>query len=197
MRVVPPILAAVLLAAASPARDADAHPHVWIASRTTFVLADGAVTEIRFRWTFDEFFSGGVLGDFDADRDGRLSPAEVRAVHDGAFAAVASEGYFTDIRIDEERIAVREVRDFGAEAEDGIVSYTFTVPLPRPVDPARHAVSASSYDTTFYVDILPDETTPAVVEGGSCRYRIGPAPDVEIYGGLIVPDRIELDCGPR
>lgn len=159
------------------------------------MLADGAVTAIRFRWEFDAFFSGAVLGDFDADGDGRFSAEESRAVHDGAFAAVASEGYFTDIRVDGERIPVRAVRDFRAEAQDDIVAYSFTVDLPAPVDPARHTVSAASYDETYYVDIIPDETTPAVVEGGTCRYRIGPAPEAMIYGGLIVPDRVELDCG--
>ncbi len=125
-----------------------AHPHVSLDARLEFEF-DG--TECRgfwVEWTFDPFFSATVIGDFDADRNGRFEESEVRRVHDGAFINLRKYGFFTLIRRGSGRMSPESVESFKAEIRDTRLVYRFFVSLAGKGYGRDFAVAV--FDTTYY-----------------------------------------------
>ena len=56
-----PVLS-MILGSTTPAL---AHPHVFIANRTTLSFSKGMLAGFGFQWTFDPMFSAMILGDYD------------------------------------------------------------------------------------------------------------------------------------
>jgi ABC-type uncharacterized transport system substrate-binding protein len=110
---------------------AGAHPHVFIEYSVTVVMGAGGVESVQLTWTFDEFTSSMIMQQFDADRDGVLSPAEVRNLERRHFAETRESQYFVALRVNDTPLPVDEVRDFAARAAGGLVTYAFTVPVKR------------------------------------------------------------------
>jgi ABC-type uncharacterized transport system substrate-binding protein len=176
---------------------AAAHPHVWIDAVTTFVFEDRALVALRHEWRFDEIFSAYVVEEHDANGDGVFDAAETRAVYEQAFDNLRDYGYFTHVRIDGVALPLAEVTDFVARNDDGVVIYSFTMPLPHPVDPGAVRFAAGIYDPEYYVEILLDEFDPVRFEGppsGACTFAIEEDAEHPIYYGLVDPPMITLGC---
>ena len=125
-----------------------AHPHVSLDARLEFEF-DG--TECRgfwVEWNFDPFFSATVIGDFDANRNGRFEDSEIRRVHDGAFINLRKYGFFTLIRRGSRRISPESVESFKAEIRDSRLVYRFFVSLAGKGFGQDFAVAV--FDTTYY-----------------------------------------------
>ena len=188
-------LAPVLLMAGEVA-PASAHPHVWITDVTTFVFEDRQLVGLRHQWIFDEFFGSFVIGEHDADGDGRVDPAETAALRAGAFDNLAEYGYFTHLRIDSEALPLRAIEAFSARIEDGVLVYEFTLPLPQPVDPGAN-LALGVYDPEYYVEVLLDEQDPVRFAGlpsGACTFDIREDSERAIYYGMVYPLAITLAC---
>jgi ABC-type uncharacterized transport system substrate-binding protein len=72
-------LASFLALALLWAAPALAHPHVWVTARAELLYAaDGKVTGVRHAWTFDKAYSAYVTQGLDADKDGKLTPEELK-----------------------------------------------------------------------------------------------------------------------
>jgi len=183
------------LAVGAPA--AEAHPHIWVNNVTTFVFEGREVVAVRHRWTFDEVFSSFLIEEHDADGDGTLDEQEVASLRADAFSALADVGYFTHIRVDGERLPMREVEAFRATIEDEAIVYNFELRLPEPVDPTARAFSAGVYDAEYYVEILLDQYDPvrfAGIPNGACIYDIREDEENPIYYGMVYPLAIRLNC---
>jgi len=150
------LVAAALAAAVAPFTASHAHPHVFIEYSVTVVVGAGGVEAVQLTWTFDEFTSGMIMLQFDKDRDGILSPAEVRSVERGHFAETRESQHFVVLRLNDAPVPVEAVRDFTARAASGIVTYTFTVPLRRP-PAAEGRLEVLADDPTVFIafDLAP------------------------------------------
>lgn len=176
-----------------------AHPHVFIDNVVTFVFDKDRVTAIRLQWTFDELFSSTVLEGFDRNGDGAFDAAEIVEIEAGAFANLREYHYFSYLWIDGRGEDEINVRDFTAAARDGIVTYSFVVPLAAAVDPVRHRVEAAIYDSEYYVDIALDENDPVRFQNepsGRCHYEVAEDTANPYYFDMIYPQRIALVCAP-
>lgn len=176
---------------------AAAHPHVWIDAATTFVFEDRALVGLRHHWRFDEFFSSFVIEEHDADGDGAFDETETQAVREQAFANLREYDYFTHLRIDGKKLPLDQVTGFTAENDDGVLVYTFTMPLPEPVDPGARRMAAGVYDPEYYVEVLLDEFDPVRFEGipsGACTFAIREDTEHPIYYGMVNPLAITLSC---
>lgn len=175
-----------------------AHPHVWIDALTFLGVKDGRLETVRVQWAFDEFFSSVLFTDFDKDGDGTFNDEEIAVLRAGAFAGLSEVGFFTDLRVDGERVAWDGFRNFGvAVSETGIVAYSFSLDLPNPVDLKESNVSLSLYDPDYYVDVIPIEDDPyrfRGLEGMTCSHSMEEATDTPIYQGLVFPQRAVFDC---
>lgn len=175
---------------------ATAHPHIWIKNRATIDMDKGRIVAVTQRWTFDAFFSAALIKDFDADKDGKLSPVEIAAAKKNAFDALKSFNYFTQVRLNGKKVPLTDVRSFTARIDAGRVVYRFTLGLPAPIDPRREKAAFLFYDATYYVDVAMDGAKAATVrKGQGCRARVSDDTANPIYFGLVVPKMVGVICG--
>lgn len=191
-----PILMACLLVPVSKSRS---HPHVWVEAETSMVFAEGRLTQLKLQWTFDPFFSAILYEDFDVNRNDHFDPTEVTAMRDGAFQGLGQVGFFTDLRVDGQRIEWNGPRDFGISVseDDYIVSYYFTLDVPPAPNALDQSISLSLYDPEFFVDVFfPPEQPIRIMglEAVECRYELVEAEDNPIYFGAVFPIRAEFNC---
>lgn len=194
-RFLTPLAAALLVTVI--AGQPSAHPHIWIDDVTTFLFADGKLTGVRHRWTFDEFTGSVIIQDFDTDGDGAFDADETAKLQAEAFSNLKEFSYLTHIWLDGAKFTPERVDDFAARIDDGNLIYEFTVPLAEPVDAKTTPVSLGVYDETFYIYVGYDEHDPvrfAGIDSGVCGYEIREDKENPIYFGVVFPLKIELRC---
>ncbi len=187
----------VLLASIATVSDGWSHPHVWIDTVATFVFDRGKIVGVRLEWTFDDFFSDFLIRKYDTDKDRKFDEREVKQIQEQAFSSLKDLNYFTHLYIANKKLALREVSEFSVDIQKGKVTYSFTVPLPSPVDPVTTPVDLSVYDESFYVDVRFDQGEPIRFHGtaGSpCRYWMHEDKNNPIYHGMVNPQRVQLQC---
>lgn len=175
------------------------HPHVWVSALAFLGFEDGRLAKIRMQWAFDEFFSAVLYEDFDRNKNGAFEPKEVEAMRQGAFTGLSEVGFFTDLRIDGQQVAWDGAEDFGiaVSADGSVVSYSFTLTLPEPVDLVTQPVTLSVYDPEYYVAVDFIEDRPLRFrnnEAATCAYSFEEAEDNPIYYGAVYPIRAVLSC---
>ncbi len=195
-RVVGLVIAGCGLAFASGG-PAAAHPHVWITAVTTFQFKDRMLVGLRHHWEFDEIFGSDVIHEHDANRNGKLERAEIASIQANAFSNLRDYDYFTHVRVTGKDMPLRKVTDFTARIDKGVLVYEFTMPLPKPIDPAASQFAAGIYDPEYFVEVLLDENDPVHFEGlpnSACTYAIQEDSEHPIYYGLANPLTILLSC---
>jgi ABC-type uncharacterized transport system substrate-binding protein len=149
------------------AADADAHPHVFVDYAVLVRFGAGGVESVEITWTFDEFTSALLLRQFDKDRDGKLSPDEVRQIERGHFKETHESQYFLSVRLNGTALPIASARDFSARVANGRVSYVFTVPLATPATIAAGAggrLELMADDPTIYTAFDLSPQSPVRVE---------------------------------
>jgi ABC-type uncharacterized transport system substrate-binding protein len=174
-----------------------AHPHIFITADATFLFAGDKVTAMRIEWLFDDVFSDTVIQEHDANHDGRFDKKEIADIEAHAFAAVKDFHYFTYLWVAGKMIEPIHVRDFSARQANGLVTYSFVLPLPQPVDPRAAKVQIELYDETYFVQVDLAKPRAVRLEGAppGCQGKIAKDARRRYYGGVIVPDQITLACG--
>ena len=192
------LIVAILLAGAiGAARSAAAHPHIFIDARVVFHMEDGKVVAISQHWTFDAVFGGVVIHAFDRNRDGKLDAGEAQQVRRGAFDALKDFNYFTVVRLGREELKLEKVTAFAAAIKEGRLTYRFTLPLPRSVDPRGDNPAVLFIDKTYYVDVALAKQNAITYAGAApagCRTAMRDDFENPIYFGLVVPRMLKFDC---
>lgn len=154
---------------------AQAHPHVFVEANLEIVRdTNGAVTELRHVWRFDEIFSSTVLLDFDSNADGQLQSEELDEVSDTVTETIGENDYFTDIRLDGQEVPFIGPEKILVDYMDGQVlmffATTFAAPLAIGNDDFRISVS----DPTYYVamDIANEAAVQISGDGAECAVEI-------------------------
>jgi len=138
------------LCAAFVASTATAHPHVFIDYGVTLLLGGDRIDGVRVTWTFDDLFSGFVLREFDRDRNGMLSAAEIRQIEEKHLAEFRRARFFTAVSVNGKEVTPGAARDFTATTVKGIVTYQFTLPFTAPLG-STTSVEVVSDDPTYYI----------------------------------------------
>ena len=174
-----------------------AHPHIWIDVVTTFQFNAGKVTSLKVRWAFDEFFSAGIISDFDTDKSGSFDAAETEALRKGAFEATMEDSYFTHVKINGSPVPLARVESYAARILQNTLVMEFVAPLPSPVHPAADKLTVGVLDNTYYVDVAFDKIDPARFAGeqrGFCAFQIYKDKKNPIYFNTVYPEILELIC---
>lgn len=140
---------------------AAAHPHVFVDARFALVTDDdGGLTAIDVTWRFDAIYTQVVVPDFDADGDGRLSPAEAEELAGVFFDGLGEYDYFTRVTLDGEPVQTIEARAAAARLDGERLVVSFTIPLAggRP-----DRVELIAFDEEVFVayDVAPDDGAAA------------------------------------
>lgn len=191
-------LALAVVLATPAVRQAAAHPHVWIEAAVRLVMHDHSIAAMQVSWTFDDFYSSLILEDYDQDGDGTLSAAELAVISQNQQQEdLASFSYFTHVRFGDRRHKVTSVEDFRAGFADGLLTFTFTVPMPTKVDPAVTPFAFSLHDPEYYIDIGIDRRAPVSFVGeapNGCQPVVVEDEDNPIYFGMVYPTLVQLRC---
>lgn len=191
------VCALALLGVLLMPRLGSAHPHVWVTTMVSFVFQDGKLVALRQAWAFDDFFSASLIADFDKNKDGAFDAAEQGEIAAKAFASLREYDYFTRVRQGFETLPIKNAENFSATLNKGLVFYGFTLPLGAPLDPGQGPITAGIYDESFFVDVELDESDPVKFDGvpsGACKYAVREDPADAIYGGLVIPPSVTIEC---
>jgi ABC-type uncharacterized transport system substrate-binding protein len=130
-----------------------AHPHAWIDLRSRLVLDDeGRVRALELDWLFDDFYTAFIADEFV--KAGRPSSEFLAGIAAQNLANLAEYNYFTDVRLDGERLPVGEVTQYETGLRDNRLWLRFEVPLAQPVDPRGGRLTFAVYDPTYYIEVL-------------------------------------------
>ena len=143
-----------------------AHPHVFVDYAVTVLLAGDAVDGIRMTWTFDDLFSGFILQEFDTDRNGTLSPQEVRRIEEKHLTELQRAGYYTTVSVNGKPAVLPPARGFGASVAKGIVTYEFVLPV-RASLATTTALEVLVDDPVYYIAYNPLSVTPQAQTAGA------------------------------
>ncbi|MBV9833059.1 MAG: DUF1007 family protein [Alphaproteobacteria bacterium] len=108
----------VLLASVAPVM---AHPHILISAIVRFIEKDGQFTHVEIEWRFDPMASSIEIVAADADRDGKLSSKEVKAMGDVALQELKGFGYLTWFATGEKDFRPPKAPTFNAHIADPAV----------------------------------------------------------------------------
>ncbi|MCI0545714.1 MAG: DUF1007 family protein [Candidatus Rokubacteria bacterium] len=124
------------------------HPHVFVDYSVEVRFGAQGLEAVELLWTFDRMFSSVVVQSFDRNRDGKLSPDELRALAQDQAERLKAVGYFLDVRINGEAVSGISVRDFSAHHGGDQLVYRLIVPLVAPA--AGGTLEVAAVDPTIY-----------------------------------------------
>jgi ABC-type uncharacterized transport system substrate-binding protein len=143
-------LTALLLAGLVSA-PALAHPHVWITARAELVYGtDGKVTGVRHAWTFDKAYSAFITQGLDANRDGKLTPEELKELARENTQSLVDFDYFTVLKANGAKQAFAAPTEYGMSYTNEEATLFYLLPLKVPAAGGK-ALSFEVYDPTFFV----------------------------------------------
>ena len=153
------LLALLLLGGALGAKQAQAHPHVWItASSELLYAADGTITGVRHAWTFDDMFSTYALQGIETKNKGVYSREELSSLAQTNVESLKEYGFFTFARADGKKEKFQEPVDYYLEFKDVALTLYFTLPLKTPVKPKELVLEV--FDPSFFIDFTLAEKNP-------------------------------------
>ena len=131
---------------------AQSHPHVFAEASMEIVRnKDGAFTELRQVWRFDELFTTSLQVDFDDDADGKLDASEIRKISNTVRNSIADYDFYTAMRAGEDVLLFEEPHEFDAYIEDGQFIILLAIKPEQPYKFDRGALRISASDETYYV----------------------------------------------
>lgn len=144
-----------------------AHPHVWVTARAELLYApDGKVTGVRHAWTFDKGYSAFMTQGLDADRDGKLTPEEMKDLAKENTESLVEFDYFTVVKANGARQAFAPPREPRMTLENEEVTLAFVLPLKAPALGGK-LLTLEVADPTFFVAFTLAEGDGAVTLAGA------------------------------
>jgi ABC-type uncharacterized transport system substrate-binding protein len=153
------------------------------------------------RWSFDPMFTVTLARIADTDNDLVISEAENRATKTQAFDYLENYNYFTDLRINGQRVDRLVPERFRASFNaKGRMVYEFFTPCRVASVEGAQSVSIGVYDTTFYTDVAYAQT-PLVLEGEHNLFDVSVKKlvleDTKLEVMFTSPQGFELRIQPR
>ena len=162
---------------------ATAHPHVFVNYGVDLLFSGDRIDGARLTWTFDDMFSGFLVQEFDRDRNGSLSPAEIHQIEGKHLAEFRRVKFFTVVTLNGQDVTPGPVRDFTATVAKGLVTYQFTLPFSAALV-STTAIEVVVDDPTYYIAYLVTGARPQsqtvgafVVECRVAQDKSGVTPD--------------------
>lgn len=143
-------VAAAIVAAVTHA-PAYAHPHVWVKTRAVLNYENGSLVGITQSWLFDELYTAMAIQGLDKDGDGVYTRKELAELAQINIEGIQEYGFFTDARLGDKRLGLKERDDFWLEHKGGALTLHFTVDFESPVLAEADGFSFSVYDPSYFI----------------------------------------------
>lgn len=163
------LAAALAFCASGAAREAGAHPHVWVTVETEILFDQHkAITGFKHKWTFDDMYSSFAIMGLDKNDDGTYDREELAELAEVNISSLKEFDYFTFPKVAGKVLGREPPKDYWLEYNDGKLTLYLTIPLKSPLPQAEvKGFSFHVYDPTYYVDFGFAKETPV---------RLGAAP---------------------
>jgi ABC-type uncharacterized transport system substrate-binding protein len=163
-------LALGLLALGLAASAAQAHPHVYVTMKSEIVYdAEGRMTGIRHRWTFDDMFSSYATQGLESKVKGKFTREELQPLAEVNVTSLKEFDFFTQGKLDGKKAEFEQPVDYFLEQKDDLLTLHFTLPLKKPA--ATKNVDLEIYDPLYFVAFEFAEKEPITLKGApaSCK----------------------------
>ena len=143
-----------------------AHPHVWVTTRTELVFdAQGRLTHLRHLWEFDEAYSAFAVMGLDTNGDGQPDAAGLAESARTNLGSLQEFNYFTAVQIDGVTVAFNAPTEYDQAFTGGRLSLRFLLPLKGPAKP--NTLTFKIEDPSFFVALSPTDGPDAVTMGNA------------------------------
>ena len=115
---------------------------------------------MQLAYSFDPAYSSLLISDFDKDKNGQLNPTELSELAAALQTALKEIDFFVHFIVDQQKIEVKAL-DVQVSVLREEVRLTFTLPLPKPVDPKTSPFDFALYDPNNYVAVIYDDRQEA------------------------------------
>ncbi len=177
-----------------------AHPHVFIDNSILVIFNETGLAGFKHEWIFDEMFSSTIIHEFDLDSNGKFDEKEIKEVKRGAFSNLEKHDYFTDITINGRQFEIKEVEDFHARIDSGVMVYNFFLPCEVNADSGKKEVKIAVYDQTYFVQVMWESQEPFNFKDTS-NFEIGfeviEDEKKAYYYGQIIPEALKIKFSKR
>jgi ABC-type uncharacterized transport system substrate-binding protein len=153
-------LATILAGLAAPVA---AHPHVMVNAKAELVFDKGKLTAVRHIWQFDDTFTGYAVQGLDADKDGKLSDAELAPLAQVNVESLSQFGFFTYLTAGSGDVAFAKPTEYWLEFHNARLTLFYTLPLSTPVA-ASAKVTMQVFDPEYFVAFTYGED-PVTLDG--------------------------------
>jgi ABC-type uncharacterized transport system substrate-binding protein len=136
--------------------------------------ADGAISELRNVWRFDEVFSSSVVMDFDKNTDLKLDPNELAEVGKTVRDSLVDYDYYMNLTIDGKNVKVQKPDLIHVDYKQGQLLMFFAVKPAEPM-PLKGRLTFGVYDPTLYTSIdFPTDNELVLVGDAlkSCKHQV-------------------------
>lgn len=152
-----------------------AHPHVFVEG-VLEILRDGngAVTELRHVWRFDELFSSTVLLDFDDNGDGKLDDSELEEVSKTVTESIGEYNFYTEVRLGAKPQTFTPPEKIMVNYDGGQITMFFAEKMKEPLAIAGADFRVAVSDPTYYVamDFADESAVRLVGNDAGCKTSI-------------------------
>ena len=149
------------------------HPHVAATVKGELVFGkDGAISGIRYAWTFDEFFSEFAIQGLDTNKDGIYSREELAELAKVNVETLQESDYFTFGKSGEGKLAFGQPTNYWLEYKDKLLTLYFTLPVKSGAQ--KTGVSLDVFDPTYFVAFNFAEQNPVklVDAPSNCQFEV-------------------------
>jgi ABC-type uncharacterized transport system substrate-binding protein len=158
------LVIAMALLAVLAVGSADAHPHVWVTSRSEVVYdGKGNILGVRQTWDFDEMFSSYATQGLDANNDGVLSRDELKDLAQTNVTSLKEFGFFTFAKLGGKKLLFAPPTDYWLEFNNKTLTLHFFLPFMAPQPQGKKPFVLQIYDPTFFVDFEMSDHDPVVL----------------------------------
>jgi len=164
------LLAGIL---ATGAREAQAHPHVWITASSELIYApDGTVTGVRHAWTFDDMFSTYALQGLETKTKGVYSREDLAPLAQTNVESLKEFDYFTFARAEGKKQKFLEPVDYFLDYKEGALTLHLTLPLKTPLKARQLALEV--FDPAYFIDFKFADKDPIKLVGApaACQMKL-------------------------
>lgn len=164
-----------LLATATPAA---AHPHVFVTTKATVIIENGAITAIDHVWSFDEFYTAMAIEGLDTNKDGKYSREELAELAKTNMEGLKEFQYFTFPKLADAELKVADPKDYYLDHVSGVLALHFRLPLEKPILTDAKGFTFTVADPSFFIAFEPANTDPVALDANApknCKIALGDA----------------------
>ena len=172
---------AVLAGFVTAVNTASAHPHVWVTIQSELLYrSDGAVTDVRHTWTFDDMFSAFATSGLQKI-NGTFTHEALQPLAKVNIDTLKEYGYFTHAKVNgrQQKGAFGAPIEYWAEYDpkESVLTLHFTLPFKKPIK--AKSLEIDVYDPEFFIDFGFAKSKPVALVGApaQCKLATDKPPD--------------------